>query len=148
MDKLALIAHRGNIYGVNRDLENKKSYLQEALSQGYWIECDVQMYKNKLYFGHDEPRELATELITNPRTICHAKDAQSLIKLNQLNVHFFWHETDKITITNRGYFWCYPGIHLKSTNAIWLDLLHKPIPDDISGIFGICSDDFSKSSLI
>tara|TARA_B100001093_G_C26291307_1_gene785378 strand:+ start:186 stop:632 length:447 start_codon:yes stop_codon:yes gene_type:complete len=148
MAKLALIAHRGNTSGINLDLENKKSYLLDALMQGYWIECDIQMYKDSLYFGHNEPQEKATELILNPQTICHAKDIESLMKLNQMKAHVFWHENDKLTITNRGYFWCYPGVHAKCSNAIWLNLHNKPIPNDTSGIFGVCSDNFSQFGLI
>ena len=148
MDKLALIAHRGNTSGINHDFENKKSYLQDALMQGYWIECDIQMYKEKLYFGHDQPQEQVSELIMNPHAICHAKDIESLVMLNQIKAHVFWHEIDRLTITNRGYFWCYPGVHLKASNAIWLDLLNAPIPDDTLGIFGICSDDFGQSELV
>ncbi|OUW06100.1 MAG: hypothetical protein CBD16_00545 [Betaproteobacteria bacterium TMED156] len=148
MDKLALIAHRGNTSGINHELENKKSYLNDALMQGYWIECDVQMYKEKLYLGHDEPQEQVDEIIMNPHTICHAKDLDSIVRLNQIKAHAFWHETDRLTITNRGFFWCYPGVHVTSPNAIWLDLLNRSIPKNTSGIFGICSDNFSLSGLV
>lgn len=140
-----LIAHRGNYAGRNPERENTIEYLQEALDQGYWIECDIQMVGDDLFFGHDDPQEpVSYEIVMNSRTICHAKDLDALLRLMFLGAHAFWHENDTVTLTSRGQIWCYPGYHPRYDQSIWLDLLDCPLPDDISGIFGICADDLTQ----
>lgn len=137
------IAHRGNFSGELPEYENRISHLNHALTLGYWIECDIQMYNGELHFGHDEPQELVDfKILMHERTICHAKDIESLQVIHNLGAHYFWHETDKVTLTSRGYIWCYPGVHIRHPNAIWLDLHDEMIPRDTSGIFGICADSF------
>lgn len=141
------IAHRGNYAGIDAERENTIAYLREALEAGYYIECDVQTVDGEMFFGHDEPQEpVSYEILMNARTICHAKDISALIQLHYLNAHCFWHQEDTVTITSKGYIWCYPGIHPKYPDAIWLDLAGMSLPEDTSGIFGICSDDFRDSN--
>jgi hypothetical protein len=139
------IAHRGNISGINIARENKIDYLQEALDAGYWVECDIQYTDDGLYLGHDEPQEYAPiNLMRHSRVICHAKDLDSVILLDRIGAHYFWHESDRITLTSKGYMWCYPGEHINHSKAIWLDLADISLPNDIpASIFGICADDFS-----
>jgi len=137
------IAHRGNYAGIQPDRENTIEYIQEALSLGYWVECDIQTTQNGLYFGHDEPQEpLDYKIVMHPRVICHAKDTNALTRLLDLGAHCFWHEEDNVTLTSQGYIWCYPGVHPKHESAIWLDLQDKALPENTSGIWGICSDKF------
>lgn len=139
------IAHRGNYAGARPDRENTIDYFHEALAMGFYVEIDVQTTPDGLYFGHDEPQEpLDYKLVMHPRSICHAKDLNALIRLINLGAHCFWHEEDTVTLTSEGYIWCYPGVHPRHESAIWLDLQNKPLPKDTSGIWGICSDDFTK----
>ena len=49
------IAHRGNLNGPNRLLENKPDYLNVALSLGYDVEVDVWFIDGKFFLGHDRP---------------------------------------------------------------------------------------------
>ena len=138
------IAHRGNYAGINTRRENTISYITEALNAGYWAEVDVQMLNGVLYLGHDNVQEIAPEsLLTNTNVICHAKDLQALHQLHILNSHVFWHDKEPICHTSKGLIWCYPGVHIRHENAIWLDLNHEPLPKDLSGIFGLCSDNFA-----
>lgn len=136
------IAHRGNYYGVERDYENRLDYLKEAYNEGYGVECDLQMYNGALYFGHDEPQEQVDwEFIGRPYVFCHAKTIETMQVLLNGGVHCFWHENDKMTLTNMGFMWCYPGVHPVHHRAIWLDLLGHPTPAIPSGeIFGVCGD--------
>lgn len=144
MSELAKIAHRGNFLGAMPEYENTIRYLNNALTLGFWIECDVQMHNGELHFGHDEPQELVDfKILTHERTICHAKDLESLQVLHNLGAHYFWHQEDRVTLTSQGLIWCYPGEHPRHPNAIWLDLQDVMIPRDTTGIFGICADDFS-----
>ena len=142
-----LIAHRGNTQGIKSERENTNSYLLDALELGFYIECDIMYHQDELWLGHDYPVEPVNPIILkNPKTIAHAKDIPSLIELHRRNIHCFWHEEDRVTHTNRGLIWCYPGEHPRYANSILLDLHGKPVPPEAItwDIWGICSDDFTK----
>jgi hypothetical protein len=138
------IAHRGNTNGIELSFENRIDYLGHALSIGYGIECDVCYWKDKYYFGHDAPQEeIDTNILLADNSFCHAKDMQSLLYLNSIGANCFWHESDKMTYTSKGNIWCYPGVFPISKNAVWLDLLGIPLPENIHHtIYGICGDTF------
>jgi hypothetical protein len=143
--EIARIAHRGNTQGPRPELENTVDYIHTALNGGYWVETDVQCSAQGLVLGHDCAQEPAPEtLLMHPHVICHAKDLHSLLALLDMGAHCFWHEQDRVTITSRGLIWCYPGHHPQHASAVWLDLLYQPVPENIQGIFGICSDKFDK----
>tara|TARA_R100001079_G_scaffold102836_2_gene68415 strand:+ start:258 stop:698 length:441 start_codon:yes stop_codon:yes gene_type:complete len=142
---MKFIAHRGNTQGKNLDQENKIDYLRYASSQGHGVEFDVQCYNDTLYLGHDEPQEkLSLELLRLPHAFIHAKDIESLEKLLKLNCNVFWHQSDKLTVTNLGFIWCYPGVFVNSTQAVWLDLHDFKLPNTISNIYGICGDKINE----
>jgi hypothetical protein len=150
MASLQRIAHRGNTNGKNPDEENKIEYLMHAYDIVGAVECDIQTYNGKLYFGHDAPQETVdTTLIMQDLWFCHAKDLESLEALLTIQAHAFWHQTDKVTLTSRGYIWCYPGQYptMARHKTIWLDfdgkfpidkLLYEPLE-----CWGLCSDDFT-----
>ena len=106
------------------------------------LECDVQMYKDKLYFGHDEPQEeVDISLMTMQNVFCHAKDLNAMMAMIDMkDVHCFWHQEDTITLTNKGFVWCYPGHYPVHAKAIWVDLAGAELPKDTSGIWGVCGD--------
>lgn len=135
------IAHRGNTTGPKPDFENTIDYMRSALNDGYDVECDLIMYDNQLYFGHDEPQEAVDlEFIHNSNVWCHAKNLDAMCVLIEMNTNAFWHQNDNITITTRNYIWCFPGIHINSRRAIWLDLHDRPLPNKIENIHAICGD--------
>lgn len=144
MDKdLIRIAHRGNTNGAVPEMENRISYLAEALLLGFWIECDIQHHDGHYYFGHDDPQEhIDMDIVMHSHTICHAKDMKTMTYLLSIGAHCFFHDVDSATLTSKGMLWCYPGIHPRHEKAIWLDLLDQPLPHDRSRIFGVCSDLF------
>jgi len=139
------IAHRGNTNGPQPTFENTLEYMISAWSEGYDIECDLIAHKGILYFGHDEPQQPAdTEFIQRNGVWCHAKNFEALVLLSEMKTHYFWHENDNLTITSKSFIWCFPGIHIKHKNAIWLNLHNKSLPNDLNGIYGVCSDKFSS----
>jgi hypothetical protein len=146
---LKKIAHRGNTHGVQPHNENKIDYLLQAIGNGYYVECDVQLHNGELWLGHDAPQELLPpNLISSNRVFFHAKCIQSFELLSVLNTNTFMHVSDPLTITTKGQVWCYPGNFVMTENSIWLDLLNVPLPHDIPPtIFGICSDDFTKLTI-
>jgi hypothetical protein len=135
------IAHRGNTRGP-KNHENQQDYLYAALAKGYMVEADVILYNEKLYLGHDEPQELLSDqLMSNTEVVFHAKNLEALTALMDKNLHCFWHQVDRVTITSQGFIWCYPGVHPVHPKAIWLDLHDKPLPEVIdSTIYAVCGD--------
>ena len=135
---MILISHRGNINGIIQKEENKPEYIREAISQGYNVEIDVNIYKEKLYLGHDEPQyEVKDEFVMDNKMWCHAKDIYSLEKLKTLNSIYFWHQEDDYTITSNGFFWTYPGIKLVKNSICVLPEKTKYKKIDCAGV---CSD--------
>lgn len=137
------IAHRGNVEGPSSD-ENRIDYIEHALELGHHVEVDVQLWRGALWLGHDSPQQFAPDkLLTNSNVICHAKTWEVVSVLDNIGCHYFFHNSDDVTITSKRKIWCYPGIHVMSPNAVWLDLHNQPLPDKIPGIYGICGDNVS-----
>jgi hypothetical protein len=135
------IAHRGNTNGPNPADENTIEYLRHAWKSGYDVECDLIGYNGKLYFGHDEPQDLADiNFLKEEGVWCHAKNTEALVLLDNIGSHYFWHQEDNLTLTSKNYFWCFPGVFVDSPRAVWLDLHGKPLPNNIKNIYGVCGD--------
>ena len=58
---MLLIYHRGNLNGIQKKRENSQTYINEALSKGYYVELDVRFTDDKFFLGHD----------TNPVSYTH-----------------------------------------------------------------------------
>jgi hypothetical protein len=144
------IAHRGNIAGPNLKLENTPEYLQAAMDAGYGVEVDIQWDRGVLYYGHDYSLEPVDEKFIIKRDVfCHAKNIEAIPALMSLGCNVFVHDTDPCVYTSKGHIWCYPGVHVKSDKAIWLDLHGEPLPEDIpSKLYGICGDDSTIMSRV
>ena len=81
---MILISHRGNIDGPNPNLENKPSYILEAINKGYDCEVDFWFRDGKFILGHDEPQyEIPFEFIKNyyRKLWIHCKNKEALEKL-------------------------------------------------------------------
>ena len=138
---MKIISHRGNINGKNPPYENTLDYLKHAFNIGFDVECDLIEYRGLLYFGHDEPQELADlPFLQSSKVWCHAKDLNALQLLMNMGTNCFWHESDSVTLTSYGFIWCYPGNFPIHKKAVWLDLFNTTLPEDKSNIYGICTD--------
>lgn len=137
------IAHRGNIYGPNKEFENNPDYLINAISLGYEVEIDLWANRGNFYLGHDEPMYgvdpfIIMDMSTSAWFHCKNFDALELMSKNFKFCKFFWHEDDDYTMTNNGYIWTYPGKRV-GTNSILVDTdLTSGV--DYDKIYGICSD--------
>jgi hypothetical protein len=104
------ISHRGNLTGPDPLNENRPEYIEKAWSQGYDVEIDVWLKNGTFMLGHDEPQyPVDWKFLTNPALWCHAKNIEALSTMLNCGAHCFWHEKDKVTLTNRGFMWTYPG---------------------------------------
>ena len=136
---MILIAHRGNINGKQPKNENTIEYIMTALRKGYDVEIDICKWDGKQWWlGHDIPQEAVTPkwLSTNPLW-CHAKNYKAFQQLIEQNIHCFWHQTDKYTLTSRGYIWAYPG---QPGGRNTIAVLPEIDNIDVSTFDGICSD--------
>ena len=135
------IAHRGHLTGPNPEQENNPDYVEEAMKNGFRVEIDVWLSDGVLFLGHDEPTyEIDHKFLTNGKLWCHAKNVEALLyMLGDDYIHCFWHETDKVTLTSRGFVWTYPGITPLSKKSIAV-LPELVVTWDYTKCFGVCSD--------
>lgn len=144
---MILISHRGNINGPRPDMENKPSYVLQAIQLGFDCEIDVWFTEGKFYLGHDEPQyDFPISLIENyyNKLWIHCKDMASLTKLNEIDstgtkLNYFGHDKDLGVLTSKGYIW--------STQPFDRGILVMPEVthlDPIKGTKGVCSDHIAK----
>ena len=61
---MKLIAHRGNISGIDSERENSPDYIDEAISQGYDVEIDA-WYDTVLEYFYSESKDYLFVHLTN-----------------------------------------------------------------------------------
>ena len=88
--------------------------------------------------GHDEPLyETDYKFLMNEKLWCHAKNLDALFEMKKYAIHYFWHETDTVTLTSKNYVWAYPGKQpIKGSIACMPELEN----DNVLLCKGICSD--------
>ena len=135
-----LIAHRGNMNGINHNKENHPEYIKAALSKGYYVEIDVWKINSELFLGHDKPQyKISKEFLQNEKLWCHAKNIEALSFMKDNNIHCFFHNNDDYTLTSRGYIWAYIGKEVdKNTICVLPEKNEQKI--DFNNCLGICSD--------
>lgn len=139
---MILISHRGNTNGIRKD-ENSPYRIIDVLNNGYHCEIDVWYESNKFWLGHDKPTySIDLNFLCNSKLWCHAKNIEALDIMTDNNIHCFWHENDKYTLTNKGYIWSYPGVKI-TNKCVIIDLYKPSIQYDC---YGICSDFIEKYS--
>lgn len=142
---MKLIAHRGNINGVNSK-ENSPEYIISTINLGYDVEIDLWIIDNKIYLGHDEPQyQTSLDLLSkyNDNLWIHAKNIEALTFLYN-NSHtfkqFFWHQTDDVALTYNNYLWTYPGKLLSERSIAVKPEITSYTNDELKKCYGICSD--------
>ena len=139
---MIFISHRGNLEGKKLKFENNIDYIENALFSGFDVEIDVWYINQKLFLGHDYHQYDVSLgwLIENEKKLwVHCKNIDSVIFLKNTPLNYFWHETDKMTLTSKGYIWAYPSID-KIPNSI--DVLPETYGNSKfhNNTLGICSD--------
>lgn len=141
---MIIISHRGNLNGVDSDLENTPEAILRSLDLGFDVEVDLRLHNDKLYLGHDEPQyRVDLNFLKQSNVWVHAKNKEVVpLLINEKNIHWFWHETDQLTLTSRGYVWCFPGHEIGG--GIMVDCEQK-VPIGIT-LLGVCTDNPIKWS--
>ena len=77
------------------------------------------------------------KFLMNEKLWCHAKSLDALFEMKKYAIHYFWHETDTVTLTSKNYVWAYPGKQpIKGSIACMPELEN----DNVLLCKGICSD--------
>jgi hypothetical protein len=144
---MKLISNRGNVDGVNAELQNTLVYIQEAINKGYDVKIDLWIKDGKLYLGTNEPTTpLDIDWLERNRhkLWLQCRSVEVISKFTNLdssghNIHFFWHDSNKVSLTNRGYMWCEPG------EIVPGGIVYQPVYcDNIEGFYGVCSDNINQ----
>jgi len=141
-----IISHRGNIRGPVPDKENRPSYIDCAIGNGYHVEIDVRLIDGELWLGHDEPqykiehrwlREREEYLWIHCKNVEAAKECWAY--------QSFCHTNDPFTYTSTGKIWLH-NLSMKIDSNTIVPLIDK---DDIiklmdtsrfDNAFAVCTD--------
>ena len=116
---MILISHRGNTKGNNSSTSNSPEVISSLLNQGVHCEVDVWRVSDKFFLGHDYAQYEVDEKFLKVKDLwCHAKNLPALESLLYHGVHCFWHETDRFTITSKGYIWTFPEEEVTKNSVI------------------------------
>lgn len=141
---MRLIAHRGLLFGPDKELENSPEQITRALDQGFDCEVDVRYIDGRWILGHDTPDYLVEySFLEQPRLWIHAKNLEALYVMSaDAKLNFFWHQEDDFTLTSQGYIWTYPGKTLTMNSVCVMPEWTDPGFVDINSLdcYGICSD--------
>lgn len=152
---MKLIAHRGNIDGPNPLEENNPEYIEEAIKNGFDVEVDIwfSLRTKKFFLGHDKPEYQIDVfwLVKNINKLwIHCKNIEALYEFssNMSEYNYFWHDTDKYTLTSKKYIWTYPGQPYTPKSIMVMPESMKIFPTFETELenmkayncYGICSD--------
>ena len=150
---IRLIAHRGLMYGPNKEIENSTVQIHYALEHNFDVEIDVWYHnwrgtKTTWWLGHDMPTyEIDVEWLKNlpqDRVWYHAKDIETLAQLSRETwpVHYFAHENDPVVITSSKYLWTFPGKQLTDRSIMVLPEVSGMAHIEMFArtVKGVCSD--------
>lgn len=151
---MKFIAHRGNIDGPNFEKENQLEYIEKAIEKGFDAEIDIWYLPqaDQLYLGHDKPQYLVSWFWLAKhidKLWIHCKNIDALHKFaNTGGYNYFWHDTDKYTLTSKNYIWTYPGQPYTPKSVMVMPENMKVFPEfktefsDMKAYncYGICSD--------
>jgi hypothetical protein len=139
---LKIISHRGNLTGIDKNLENNPKHIDEIYKHQIDVEIDVWNINSKYYLGHDEPiYEVSKEWLIKKKSWlwCHAKNQDALYQLLKDDMNCFWHENDRFTLTSKCIPWCFPNNYIKNGITVVLEKANFNLFKKYN-IFGICTD--------
>lgn len=119
---MLIISHRGNLEGENESTENSPSQIETAINFGYDVEIDLWLIDNDFMLGHDKPEHPISLdwLVSNEKFLwVHCKNFEAIdyLSKNKINLNYFFHDSDDLTLTSRNFMWIYPK-KIYSNNSI------------------------------
>lgn len=143
---MKLISHRGNVAGPMESWENEPTYIDLAIKKGYDVEIDVWHTNGQFFLGHDKPLygvDLRWFRDRVNRVWIHCKDLETIEHFNEFSkvFNYFYHQTDDVTITSKGYLWAHPNYKPIKKSIAVLPEIHNW---DVTDCYGVCSDYIEK----
>lgn len=143
-----IISHRGNLNGSDHSRENSPEYIDEAINAGFDVEIDVRCEDHMFYLGHDKPQyyvPMSWLVERKDKLWIHCKNLKALDVLynSPVDFHYFWHETDRYTLTSKGIGWVIVGQFPFPNSVIVLPEsidLYSYFFEYIQQSYGICTD--------
>jgi len=140
-----LIAHRGNTRGPQRGLENRPSYIDVAIAQGFQVEIDLWVSRGSAFLGHDGPQyEVGLEWLTDRQAELwvHCKNGAAISFVVESELNWFYHETDPYTVTSHGFIWTYPGKQILKGPSVglWFGPETPLGSEHHKDVYAICGD--------
>jgi hypothetical protein len=137
-----IISHRGNIRGPSPDKENRPSYIDCAIGNGYHVEIDVRSIDGELWLGHDEPQyKIDHNWLDKRRNYLwlHCKNLEAAKEC--WAYHSFCHTSDPYTYTSTGKIWLHDLSQRIDENTIIPLISIDDISKKINGTpLAICTD--------
>ncbi len=136
---MKIISHRGNIRGPIPEKENRPTYIDCAIGNGYDVEIDVRLIDGQLWLGHDGPQYKVEHSWLQPRKEylwIHCKDLAAAKEC--WGYQSFCHTSDPYTYTTTGKVWLH-DLSMKVNDAI-IPLIDDPIIYLAQKPYAICTD--------
>jgi len=143
---MIIISHRGNIRGERLDLENRPSYIDCAIGNGYHVEIDVRSINGELWLGHDNPQYKVThEWITARKDYLwlHCKNVEAAKECWEYKS--FCHTSDPYSYVSNGKIWLH-DLKMKIDDHVIIPLLNsfeiKELTDTCyyDNAYAVCTD--------
>jgi hypothetical protein len=141
---MIIISHRGNIRGAVPDKENRPSYIDCAIGNGYHVEIDIRSINGELWLGHDEPQYKVDHNWLDKRRHylwLHCKNLEAAKEC--WAYHSFCHTSDSFVYTSTGVIWLHDLSQKIDHNTIIPLIDREDVESFIPGYekpFGICTD--------
>ena len=142
---MKIISHRGNIKGRQPQWENRPSYIDCAIGNGYDVEVDVRYVAGGLWLGHDQPQYRINHKWLEKRKSylwIHCKNLSAALECRQYQS--FCHEEDDFIYTTTGKLWVH-DLHQTIDHNVIIPLMgageiesFKSQTNQIP--YGICTD--------
>ena len=107
-----------------------------ALNVGFDVEVDLWGINGSFYLGHDKPLYKIDVPFLNDKMWIHCKNLKAANVLQTMNLNWFWHQDDMMTITSKGYVWSRPGFFINDGITVECG---KPL-ETPENILGVCTD--------
>ena len=143
---MKIISHRGNVRGPIPEKENRPSYIDCAIGNGYDVEIDIRSIDDELWLGHDEPQyKIEHKWLQKRRKNLwiHCKNLQAAKECWEYQA--FCHSLDPYVYTSNGKIWLHDLsmeidsdviIPLIDDSALEIDWKKDPYVDP----YAICTD--------
>ena len=133
--------------GPDQQLENNPKTIDKCLELGFEAEVDLRYESNNFFLGHDFAQyKISFDWLIDrsDKIWIHCKDDAGFQYLNKTlnNLNYFWHQSDKFTLTSKGFIWAFPSpkVYKEAINVLPELNINDKIGITSINPLGICTD--------